>query len=221
VNGTAHYEAADRLARLKRALAESAIGSTGALVSWVGMLYRYTPDTLAHVQRVANTALSISTGLRLSHQQLQQVERAALVHDIGKIIVPDDRDGFNGARPDAQRLAYQVSLAKEVLATSPFLQPTAEIVGALCERVDGSGWPRGSKGAAIPLGARVVGVADALDAMTLLCVEMVLSPEVIAAELVRHAGTRFDSDVVAACLRWMETAPPGGPGASAHLERTV
>jgi HD-GYP domain-containing protein (c-di-GMP phosphodiesterase class II) len=111
-------------------------------------------------------------------------------------------------------------LAREVLATAPALRRAAEIVGAQHERIDGSGWPSGLQGEEIPVGARIVGVADAYDALTSLCLEMGLEADAIAVELVRHAGTRFDARVVAACLRWMDESPVGVPS-SDHGERLM
>lgn len=219
---TRNNQLADRKARLQHAFVESAVASTSALVSLIATLYRFAPDALAHVHRVAQASRCISDRLALSHEQMRVIERAALVHDIGKIIVPDDpADRETEALAESAVRVRQVVAARDVLASAPFLRSAADIVGSLAERTDGSGWPLGLKGAEIPVGARVVGVADAFDALTVLCVEMVLSPEVIATELVRHAGTRFDPEVVAACLRWMDGAPLGVPVMQSQADQTA
>jgi response regulator RpfG family c-di-GMP phosphodiesterase len=154
--------------------------------------------------------------MSLTREELRHVERAALAHDIGRVVAPD-APGEAGREVSRGR---QAALARDVLAVSPPLQRAARIVGAYCERIDGSGWPSGLSGDEIPVGARIVGVADAYDALMSLCVEMGLSADAIAVELVRHAGTRFDARVVAACLRWMDASPAGVPS-RAHSERLM
>lgn len=200
---------AERLARVQFALAESAIGSTAGLLTLLGTLYRYEPDRAAHVHRVALTSLSIGSRLRLPRHDLRHVERAALLHELGRLIVPDEGFAADDG-PDGRRV-HQVQAACEALSVSPVLLPAAEILGASCERVDGRGWPKGMVGDAIPIGARILGVADALDALAALCVELSLPADVLAVELVAHAGTRFDPGVVAAVVRWLDATPLGIP----------
>lgn len=218
----------DRQTRLKSALIENSVASTSALVSFLAALYRYSPDTLAHVQRVAAASISIGGGMALSREELRHVERAALAHDLGRLLTQDDAKAGGSSAPHAdpslkregEQRGRQAELARDVLTAAPALRRAADIVGAQYERIDGSGWPRGLQGDQIPVGARIVGVADAYDALTSLCLELGLSADVIAVELVRHAGTRFDARVVAACLRWMDgsfdDAPPTG-----HTERLM
>lgn len=206
---TTQLTRADRLARVRFALAESAIGSTSGVLTWLAACYRFEPDRAAHVHRVARTSLSIGDRLDLPREQLRHVERAALLHDVGRLIVPDGEcradDGPQGRR------AQQALAAQDALAVVPVLHPAAEIVGALWERVDGTGWPKGLTADGIPIGARIVSVADALDALTSLSVEMALPVDAMALELVQHAGTRFDPVVVAAVVRWLDTMPLGVP----------
>jgi HD-GYP domain-containing protein (c-di-GMP phosphodiesterase class II) len=211
----------DRQTRLKSALIENSVASTSALVSFLAALYRYSPDTLAHVQRVAAASVCIGGGMSLSREELRHLERAALAHDLGRLVSPDRSDAQPKRPPvdDAAR-GRQAALARDVLAAAPALRRAADIVGAQHERIDGSGWPSGLQGDEIPVGARIVGVADAYDALTSLCVELGLSADAIAVELVRHAGTRFDARVVAACLRWMDESPVGVPS-SDHGERLM
>lgn len=193
-----------RQARIKSALIENSVASTSALVSFLAAVYRYSPDTLAHVQRVAAASISIGGGMALSKEELRHVERAALAHDLGRLATDD---ASNEESSPGENRGRQAAVAKEVLAAAPALRRAADIVGAQHERIDGTGWPRGLQGDEIPVGARIVGVADAFDALTSLCEELRLPDDVIAVELVRHAGTRFDARVVAACLRWMDGAP--------------
>jgi len=194
---TNNLSPAERLARVQFALAESAIGSTSGLLTLLGTLYRFEPDRAAHVHRVAVTSLSIGDRLRLPRHDLRHVERAALLHELGRLILPDENfatdDGPQGRR------VHQAQAARQALSVSPVLQPAAEIIGALCERVDGRGWPGGLVGEAIPIGARIVGVADAVDALAALCVELSLPargltpswwPPWCGGSTPRHSGCR-------------------------------
>lgn len=197
----------ERMARVQFALAESAVATTSGLMTLLGVLYRFEPDRAAHVQRVAMTSLSIGSRLSLPHHDLRHVERAALLHELGRLLLPDDE--FAAEEGPGGRRVHQVQAVERALAIAPALVPAGRIIGALCERVDGTGFPKGLAGAAIPIGARILSVADAVDAMTALCVEMSLPADVLAVELVEHAGTRFDPAVVAAVVRWLDTTPLG------------
>lgn len=210
---------AERMARVQFALAESAIGSTSGLVTLLGTLYRFQPDRAAHVHRVAVTSLSIGGRMRLPRHDLRHVERAALLHELGRLLLPDEAFTTDDG-PDGRRV-HQAQAAKAALSVSPVLRPAAEIVGALCERIDGRGWPRGLAGEAVPIGARIVSVADAVDALAAFCVELSLPADVLAVELVEHAGTRFDPAVVAAVVRWLDSTPLGVPAAEPPMQAFV
>lgn len=206
---TNNLSPAERMARVQFALAESAIGSTSGLLTLLGTLYRFEPDRAAHVHRVAVTSMSIGDRLKLPRHDLRHVERAALLHELGRLILPDE--SFTADDGPEGRRVHQAQAACQAVSVSPVLLPAAEILGALCERVDGRGWPRGLVGEAIPIGARIVGVADAVDALAALCVELSLPADVLAVELVEHAGTRYDPVVVAAVVRWLDATPLGVP----------
>ncbi len=213
---THNLSPAERMARVQFAIAESAIGSTAGLLTLMSTLYRFQPDRAAHVQRVAVTSLTIGDRLRLPRQDLRHVERAALMHELGRLLLPDEQFASDDG-PDGRRV-HQAQAAAQALSVSPVLLPAARIVGALTERVDGRGWPRGLVGDDIPIGARIVSVADAVDALAALCVEMSMPADVLAVELVEHAGTRFDPAVVAAVVRWLDQAPLGVPPVQAPAQ---
>ena len=158
--------------------------------------------------------------MSLSREELRHLERAALAHDLGRVVAPEESDPRSRESSGDKFRGRQAQLARDVLNAAPALRRAADIVGAQHERIDGEGWPAGLQGDEIPVGARIVGVADAYDALTSLCLELGLSAEMIAVELVRHAGTRFDARVVAACLRWMDESPVGVPSTS-HGERLM
>lgn len=206
----ADRERAERQWRVTVAFVESAIATSAALDALVTRLYRRDPDALSHLHRVALLAIRIGTELGLAGRVLDDLERAALVHDVGRFVAPDPVEVPPG-RPERVAMAAraeQVRTASEIAGTVPFLKPAAAIVGSSLECFDGSGVPHGLKGDAIPLASRVLHVADTLDALTSMCVSLACSPEVANTELVRLAGCRFDPDVVAAWLRCSDDAPP-------------
>jgi response regulator RpfG family c-di-GMP phosphodiesterase len=202
-------ERAERQWRITSAFFESAIGTSAALESLLGRLYRRDPDSLAHLHRVASLAIRIGEELGLAERALDDLERAALMHDIGRLVLPDPSKVTSGSLDmiAMQRRTEQVRVAHEVMKDHPFLRPAAAIVGASLECFDGSGSPDGLRGHQIPLASRVLQVADTLDALTSVCLTLSCSAEVANAELVRMAGGRFDPDVVAAWLRCSEEVP--------------
>lgn len=200
-----NFSTAERLSRVQFALAESAIGSTSGLLTLLAAFYRFEPDRAAHLHRVAQTALTLGERLRVARTDLRHLERAALLHELGRLIRPDEQFATDDG-PDGRRV-QQVLAARQALAVVPALAPAAAILGALCERVDGRGWPKGLLGNDIPLGARIVSVADAVDALAALCAELSLSADALVVELVKQAGTRFDPLVVAVVVRWLDASP--------------
>lgn len=203
-------ERIERHWRVTSAFFESAIGSSAALESLLARLYRQDPGSLAHAHRVAALATRIGEELGMAERALDDLERAALLHDVGRLVLPDAAGVANDASPDRAamaRRAEQVRLAAEMVREHPFLKPAAAIVGASLECFDGSGFPGGLRGPEIPVGARVLHVADTLDALTSVCLSLACSAEAANAELVRMAGARFDPDVVAAWLRCSEEVP--------------
>jgi HD-GYP domain-containing protein (c-di-GMP phosphodiesterase class II) len=203
--------AADRRERVSFALAEMGIASTSGVLGFVSMLYRFAPERLSHVQRVAALAVATGAQIGLPAYELAEIERAALVHDIGKIVLPDPpASKLVEWAPERALATRQATVAADVLAAAPFLRPASTIVRAMCEWIDGSGQPRGLAGDDIPVGARILGVADSLDVMTAVCRDLAWPRDLAVVELVRHAGGRFDANVVAAALQ-VDDAPPVEP----------
>lgn len=205
------HGAADRRERVLFALAEMGIASTSGVLGFVSMLYRFAPERLSHVQRVA--ALAVATGgqLGVPGHEIAEIERAALVHDLGKIVLPDPPTSkLVEWAPDRALATRQAMVAADVLASVRFLRRSSNIVRAMCEWIDGSGQPRGWVGDDIPIGARILGVADSLDVMTGVCRDLAWPRDLAVVELVRQAGVRFDANVVAAALQ-VDDAPPVEP----------
>jgi response regulator RpfG family c-di-GMP phosphodiesterase len=201
---------ADRVIRLASAFAENAIATSATLQALLVRLYRTEPEALAHAQRVALLSVRIGEELGLAARLLDDLERAAWLHDVGRIAIPDvpgaDPEALDG---DADRhRGEQVRAVHTITRGAPFLHPAADIVAASREYFDGTGVPTGLRGVAIPFGARILHVADVYDALTTLCTSLAFTTESVNVELVRHAGSRFDPDIVAAWLRCSENAPP-------------
>jgi diguanylate cyclase (GGDEF)-like protein len=172
-------------------------------------------DVLAHIMRaqqpglpdevsgVGQLALRVARRLGMAGEQLDELARAAALHDVGKVGVPDAILSKPGPL-DPQEWSFMrqhTVLGERILSAAPALRPVATIVRATHERWDGGGYPDGLRGEAIPLAARIVAVCDAYDAMrTDRCYRPAHSLEVAREELRRAAGTQFDPQVVEAFL---------------------
>jgi putative nucleotidyltransferase with HDIG domain len=159
--------------------------------------------TAGHSTRVTQYALKIAEVLGATDDQMQEIARAAYLHDIGKIGIPDVillKEGILSEEEEAVMRTH-VMIGYRLLSRMAFLASTAEIVRAHHERYDGTGYPSGRKGKDIPLGARIFAVADTLDAMTSdRPYRKALSFEAAREEIRKEAGRQFDPDVVDAFL---------------------
>ncbi|HBE77872.1 MAG TPA: hypothetical protein DDW65_08815, partial [Firmicutes bacterium] len=124
--------------------------------------------TWGHSARVVSYALAIAEKIGLTQQALRQLAWAGILHDIGKIGVPDSILLKKTALdPDEwENVKRHPTIGYEVIREIDFLKFAADIVLCHHEHYDGSGYPKGIKGEYIPLGARIFAIADALDAMT-------------------------------------------------------
>ena len=153
------------------------------------------------MDEVAALADAVGAKLGLGTAERRAVERAARLHDVGKMAVPDAILDKEGALDDEEWafMRRHTLVGERILAAAPSLAPVAELVRASHERVDGTGYPDGLKGDEIPVGARIVAVCDAYDAMiSERAYRPPRSPEEAIAELRRAAGTQFDPQVVEA-----------------------
>lgn len=156
-------------------------------------------ETAGHSRRVSRYCLEIAKARGCSGEQLKQITRGAYLHDMGKIGIPDAillKEGRLTAEERAVMEAH-VRIGYELVSRIPFLAPAAEIVLNHHERYDGTGYPRGLVGEAIPLGARIFAVADTLDAMTSDRPYRRALPFLVAREeIIRGSGNQFDPAVV-------------------------
>jgi putative nucleotidyltransferase with HDIG domain len=158
--------------------------------------------TGGHCLRVAEYTRILGERLLGSRpQELQVLEYGALLHDIGKIAVPDGILQKDGPLTEQEWaiMRQHPRLGYEILNGITFLADALPIVLYHHERFDGSGYPDGLAGEEIPLGARIFAAADAFDAMTAdRHYRRALSLDQAIRELRRHSGTQFDPEVVAA-----------------------
>jgi len=158
-------------------------------------------ETIAHGRRVTYYCLKIAEALNCTHEQLSQILRGSYLHDIGKIGIPDAilRKPAKLTPEEVAIMRTHSRIGYEFVCHIPFLAPAAEIVLAHQESYDGTGYPQGLKGEAIPLGARIFAVADTLDAMTSdRPYRRALPWSVAYDEIRREAGQQFDPKVVEA-----------------------
>lgn len=160
-------------------------------------------ETAEHSVRVTRYALAIADGMGISGRTREYLERGALLHDIGKIGIPDAVLLKPGPLSDQdwKIMRRHPLIGHEILSGIAFLRPAAQIVLCHHERWDGAGYPRGLPGEHIPLGARIFAVADALDAITSnRLYRPARSFGEALTEIGRCAGTQFDARVVNAIL---------------------
>ncbi len=164
------------------------------------------PETGAHIQRMAHYSRLIAAELGLSDEEQEHILNAAPMHDIGKVGTPDTILLKPGRlNPDEMDVMRQHALiGYNILKSSEtrMLQLAAEIAYSHHERYDGTGYPNGLKGEAIPLAGRIVAVADVFDALTnVRPYKTAWSLEAARAFLIDNRGSHFDPDCVDALMR--------------------
>jgi putative nucleotidyltransferase with HDIG domain len=157
---------------------------------------------------VTEFTIAIAKEMKLSPKVLQQIARAAFLHDIGKMAIPDHILRKPGPLTPEERevMRKHCEIGYNMVTRIPFLREAAEIVLSHQEYFDGTGYPRHLKGEQIPLGARIFAVADALDAMISdRPYRKALSITHARDEIQRCSGTQFDPDVVKVFLAMPDT----------------
>jgi len=194
----------DLMRSLDVAEADTRAAYVGVIAALASALDARDPYTAGHSQRVSAVAVVISRQLHLPDEMVEIVRLGAVLHDVGKIGVPDAILGKPGrlTSDEYESIKLHPALGARILRPVAFLLPHLPIVEFHHERPDGKGYPHGLAGNDIPLAARIVHVADAFDAMTnARAYRPALSHHEAIDELRRHRGTDFDGDVVDAFLR--------------------
>jgi putative nucleotidyltransferase with HDIG domain len=162
------------------------------------------PYTAGHELRVSALASAIATDMQLSPQQVEGIRISGLVHDIGKFTIPAEIL-TKPTRLSPEELALVRTHAEagyEALRPIAFPWPVAEAVRQHHERLDGSGYPQGLKGDQISLEARILAVADTVEAMaTNRPYRHALGIEAALAIVEAEQGLHYDPEPVAACLK--------------------
>ncbi|MDQ6988059.1 MAG: response regulator [Mariprofundaceae bacterium] len=182
------------------ALSDSAMETLIALVHSLEARDRYTRD---HSERVGKLAVLLAGGLGLTADEVSLIRTGGRLHDIGKVGIPDAvlfKPGRYTDRDFAVMKAHP-AIGDAILRHMDTLAYERQMVRHHHERIDGNGYPDRLKGDQIPFAARIVCVADAIDAMTSHRVYRMAQPMPFCVEqLKRNSGTQFDADVVAVAL---------------------
>jgi diguanylate cyclase (GGDEF)-like protein len=183
----------------------------------LGVLREREPDLHKHLREVGRLALLVGRRLGMSEEMLDELRRAAELHDVGKAAIPDAILSKPGPLDmhEWEFMRRHTLVGERILAAAPALAPVAVIVRSSHEHWDGTGYPDQLAGEQIPLGARVVHVCDAFHAMIS---DRPYAPAIgdaeAIAELKRTAGTQFDPRVVQAFVAAWEAralAPAAAP----------
>jgi two-component system, cell cycle response regulator len=191
----------------------------------LGLLREREPELHDHLREVGRLAVTVGRRLGPNAEEIDELRRAAELHDIGKAAIPDGILQKPGPL-DEREMAFiykHTVIGERILATAPALAPIARLVRASHERWDGGGYPDGTAGEQIPLGARIVAVCDAFDAMISdRPYAGAMSASAAIEELRRDAGSHFDPGVVDSFERaWRELADSEPEPAFVPLSGTV
>jgi putative two-component system response regulator len=162
-------------------------------------------NTYAHTERVARTSFMLAGRLGYSDEQAAIMSHAAPLHDVGKLAVPDAilRKPGRLSPAEFELIKRHTGAGRAILAGSDFsvLRLGEEIASSHHEHWDGSGYPDGLRGDAIPLSGRIVALADVFDALThVRCYKPAWEVEEAVGEIARLRARQFDPDVVEAFM---------------------
>lgn len=166
------------------------------------------PYTRGHSVRVAYYSRELAKKLRLPERDVELIYYIALLHDIGKTLIPDAILNKPGKLTPEERSVIETHTSKGAMILKDFdaIEGIADGAGYHHEHYDGSGYPNKLKGEDIPFLARIICVADSYDAMSSdRCYRKRLSNDVIISELTTNSGKQFDPEVVDAMLSLLET----------------
>ncbi len=161
------------------------------------------PYTSGHQERVASLAEAIAIKLNLSSEEIKGIHMAAIVHDLGKIYVPSEILSKPGRLNEIEYalIKTHAQAGFDILKEVDFPWPVSEMVLQHHERIDGSGYPRNLKGSEILIGARILHVADVVEAISShRPYRPALGVDTALKEISDNSGKYYDKDVVDACI---------------------
>jgi PAS domain S-box-containing protein/putative nucleotidyltransferase with HDIG domain len=189
--------------KLQRSNIDLRLAYDETIEGWSRALDLRDKETEGHTQRVTAVAVRLARALGVSGEALLQLKRGALLHDIGKMGIPDSILLKAGALTPEERAIIErhPDMARELLSSIRFLGPATDIPYAHHERWDGTGYPRRLKGEQIPLAARIFAVVDVWDALRSdRPYRLGWSEERVVEHIRLGSGSHFDPRVVAAFL---------------------
>lgn len=192
------------LERLQQSNYDLTVAYDETIAGWSRAMDLRDHETEGHARRVTQLALSLAQEFGLDDQQLVRVRRGALLHDIGKMGIPDSILLKPGKLTAEEReiMKKHTTYAEEMLGSIEYLKPCLDIPCSHHERWDGTGYPKGLKGTQIPLIARLFAAADVWDALTS---DRPYRPAWSAADALEHirhqSGGHFDPEVVERFLK--------------------
>jgi diguanylate cyclase (GGDEF)-like protein len=205
-----------RALEIGRQAREAAIDYLTAVVAPLPS-YRGQPSAV-----IASIVVSMARSLELPEQEIDRIRVAALLHDVGKVAIPDEILDKPSELTSAEwrSVVQHPRIGQVILEQAAALKDSVPIILHHHERYAGHGYPFGLRAAEIPLGARIVAIADAYDAMTNdRPYKRAVSHGEAIAELRRHAGTQFDPELVALfCDLFATTAPAPDPAVLAMIQ---
>ena len=197
----------ERFSHIHQQLKQAYLESTRALVAAVEAKEPYTER---HSMAVALYAEGIARIMGLGGDQIAGIRTAAMLHDVGKIGIPDSILNKPGPLTDSEYALVKrhTVMAAQILEHTSFLRNELPIIVHHHEWWDGSGYPEGLAGEAIPLGARILHVADAMDAMfSVRSYKQSFGLERVIGELRQESARQFDPIVAEAAIAWLERNP--------------
>ena len=193
-----------RRARLNDAITALRVDSDESLDAMVSMLMLTDREAYAHGYRVAALSVSVARMLGLPDEALGAIEHGALLHDVGKLVVPEAilRKPAPLTVEELFLIRRHPTIGSDLIGQVPYLESAVPIVRHAHERMDGLGFPDGAHAGDVCVGARIVCVADAYDTMTRpRAFRDAMSPAEALLELERCSGTQFDPLIVEAFRR--------------------
>jgi cyclic di-GMP phosphodiesterase len=188
-----------RQARLAEAIGTLRVESDESLDALLAMLMLNDREAYGHAYRVAALSIRVAKALRLGEDDVKTVGRGALLHDIGKLAMPESLLRKPGPlSAEEQRLIrLHPAVGSALIGPVPYLSAASAVVRDAHERVDGLGFPRGTRAGSTWIGARIVSVADGYDTMTRpRAFRDALNAAEALAELERCSDSQFDRQVV-------------------------
>jgi putative nucleotidyltransferase with HDIG domain len=194
-------------AQLYEAREQALLDTIGALAHAIEAKDGYT---IQHSENLTGRALALAQSMGLPHKEVENIRMGAILHDIGKIGIPDAVLNKPGrlTSEEYELMKQHAAIGARIVQSVGALQGVVPIVRYHQERYDGSGYPEGLKGEDIPIGARIIGVVDTYGAMTEDRVyRKALGHNEAVAELKRFAGRQFDPQVVTTFIRLLKEQP--------------